>query len=110
MPTSKLVTVAGAFPTVPNRGPATKCGAGELAAADFLSEYTKLTPSGEPPGTRDPVPISVLAPTVSFEDASARPEVGKGLEAMGTGVLLTGRTTLVTMVAAGRHRGAAGAP
>lgn len=110
MPTSKLVTVAGAFPTVPKRGPATKCGAGEVAAADFLSEYTKLTPNGEPPGTREPVPISVLAPTVSFEDASARPEVGKGFEAMGTGVLLTGRTTLVTMVAAGRHRGAAGAP
>lgn len=104
------MTVAGAFPTVPNKGPATKCGAGEVAAADFLSEYTKLTPNGEPPGTRDPVPISVLAPTVSFEDASARPEAGKGLEAMGTGVLLTGRTTLVTMVAAGRHRGAAGAP
>lgn len=110
MPTSKLVTVAGAFPIVPNRGPATKCGAGEVAAADFLSEYTKLTPNGEPPGIRDPVPISVLAPTESFEDASARPEVGKGLEAMGTGVLLTGRTTLVTMVAAGRDRGAAGAP
>lgn len=105
-----MVTVAGAFPTVPSRGPATKCGAGEVAAADFLSEYTKLTPSGEPPGARDPVPVSVLAPAVSFGDASARPEVGKGLEAMGTGVLLTGRTTLVTMVAAGRDMGAAGAP
>lgn len=102
--------MAGAFPTVPRRGPATRCGAGEVAAADFLSEYTKFTPSGELPGARDPVTGSVLAPAVSFGDASARPEAGKGLEAMGTGVLLTGRTTLVTMVAAGRDRGAAGAP
>lgn len=102
--------MAGAFPTVPSRGPATRCGAGEVAAAVFLSEYTKLTPIGDPPGARDPAAVSVLAPAESLGDASARPEGGKGLEAMGTGVLLTGRTTLVTMVAAGRVRGAVGAP
>ena len=99
-----MVTVAGAFPTVPRRGPATRCGAVEVAAPDFLSEYTKLTPSGEPPSARDPVPASVLAPAVSPGGASGRLAAGKGLEAMGTGVLLTGRTTLVTMVAAGRDR------
>lgn len=100
--------VVGVFFIVFSRDLVIRCGVGEVVVVDFLFEYIKLIFSGEFLGVRDLVIVLVLVFVVLFGDIFVRLEVGKGLEAMGIGVLLIGRITLVIMVVVGRDRGVVG--